>query len=108
MWGGVNRIILHQTCLFVVPKIGGIDRFVLLILASSDNFAQVEEAHISIDQYAIMGKLTIISIVQPRRQFCPTHVAQQQTIIPVQKFSLSTFLKQHLVGFGQFVVIFVL
>lgn len=108
MRGGVDRIIFHRACLFMVPKIGGIDRLVLLILAGSDNFAQIEEAHISIDQYAIMRKLTIISIVQPCCQLRPAHVAQQQTIIPVQKLSLRAFLQQHLVGLGQFVVIFVL
>lgn len=92
----------------MVPKIGGIDRLVLLILAGSDNFAQIEEAHISTDQYSVMGKLAIISIVQPCRQLRPPHVAQQQTIIPVQKLSLRAFLEQHLISFGQFVVIFVL
>jgi len=104
----VNRIVFHQTCLLMISKISWIDRFVFLIFASSDNLAQIEETYISIDQYPIMGKLTIVSIMQSCRQFCPSHVIQQESVIPVKKFTLRALFEQHLVSIGQFVIVLIL
>jgi hypothetical protein len=86
----------------VVSEISRINRFVFVVLARYYDLAQIQKACVGVNQYAIVGEIAVVGIVESGSKFHPPDVSQEQSVVPLQKLLLGRLLKQHSVGLCEF------